>query len=170
MLTAAVILIRAVSIALLLRIAWLDFEKQKITNRDIFALGLLGLGGLALTATATGSWTNLQIGAIAGALLFLALFPFWLLRKVGAGDVKLMAVAPLVAGGDHLFAFALGLLAFALLTIFLVKNPIFLPDPAFRKYVQVLERKNIVPFGVPISASLLAVMLLQAAGYGAQHG
>ena len=48
---------------------------------------------------------------------------FWLMCKVGAGNVKLLAVAPLVAGADNLFAFSLLLLLFAATTAFLVRNP-----------------------------------------------
>ena len=42
--------------------------------------------------------------------------PFWLLRKVGAGDVKLLAVAPITTGGDDLFLFSLLLLVAAAIT------------------------------------------------------
>lgn len=164
MLAAASILVKAVAIALLLRIAWTDFETQKIKNRDVFALAGLGVAGLALSAALSGSWSTLTIGLIAGAVLLVAMLPLWLLRKVGAGDVKLLAVAPLLAGGDYLFAFALLLLFFAILTAIVVKNPLLLPASAFRRYIEVLDRKGVVPFGVPISASLIGVLVLQSLG------
>lgn len=162
MLVATAILVKAVAIALLLRIAWIDFETQKIKNRDVLALAILGVTGLALSAFMNGSWDSLMVGGIAGIGLFVAMLVLWLLRKVGAGDVKLMAVAPLLSGGDYLFAFALFLLVFAMLTAFVVKNPLLLPASTFRKYIEVLDRKGIVPFGVPISASLIAVLVLQS--------
>jgi prepilin peptidase CpaA len=160
MLVTASILFRAIMFALLLRIAWRDFQTQRIANKDVLALGLLGLAGLTLGAVADNSWWNWTVGAIAGAAMFIALLPFWLLRKLGAGDVKLLATVPLVTGGDYLFAFALLLLLFAALTAFLVKNPVLLPAPAFRHYLEHLERKGVVPFGVPISASLIGVLCL----------
>lgn len=160
MLVAASILVNAVLFALLLRIAWRDFQTQRIANGDVLALGLLGIAGLTLGAVADNSWWSWTVGAIAGVAMFVALLPFWLLRKLGAGDVKLLAAAPLVTGGDYLFAFALLLLLFAALTAFLVKNPILLPAPAFRHYLEHLERKGVVPFGVPISASLTGVLCL----------
>jgi prepilin peptidase CpaA len=163
-LAAGAILVKAVGIALLLRIAWTDFETQKIKNRDVFALALLGVAGLALSATLSGSWSSLTVGLIAGAVLLVAMLPLWLLRKIGAGDVKLLAVAPLLAGGDYLFAFALLLLFFAVLTAIVVKNPLLLPASAFRRYIEVLDRKGVVPFGVPISASLIGVLVLQSLG------
>ena len=49
--TAATILVKAVAIALLLRIAWTDFDTQKIKNRDVFALAVLGVAAFALPAT-----------------------------------------------------------------------------------------------------------------------
>jgi prepilin peptidase CpaA len=162
MLTAAAIVVKAVTFALLLRIGWTDFKTQKIVNTDVLALGCLGIGGLTLAAVASGSWWSLMVGGAAAVLMFLALFPFWLMRKLGAGDVKLLSVAPLVAGADNLLPFALLLLLFAALTAFLVKNPLLLPAPAFRHYLEHLDRKGVVPFGVPISASLIGVLLFQA--------
>ena len=164
-----------ITIALLLRIAFIDFKTQKIANRDVMAVAVLGLSGLLLQVNPTGGggsgvldqlnavdgWANMKVAVIAGGLLFLFLIPFWLMRKVGAGDVKLMSVAPLVSGGEDLLAFSLLLLAFAALTAFMVKNPLLLPAPAFRHYVEHLDRKGVVPFGVPISASLIAVLLFQ---------
>lgn len=76
-----------------------------------------------------------------------------------------MGAAPLVAGGDQLFAFTLALLGFAVLTALLVKNPILLPRPIFQKYIETFDQKNVVPFGVPIAASLLVVLVLQTTGY-----
>ena len=84
--------------------------------------------------------------------LFIVLFPFWLAKKVGAGDVKLMAAVPLVAGAENMLPFALLLMVFALITAFVVKNPMMLPSTLFRQYVEHFERKGVVPFGVPIAA------------------
>jgi prepilin peptidase CpaA len=164
MLTAAAVLLQAILLALLARIAWTDLDRQKIGNRDVLALALLGAANLATQAVQTGIWSSLTIGAIAGAILFAALFPFWLLRKVGAGDVKLMGAALFVTGGDHLFVFALILLAFSLLTVAVARNPLLLPQPFFRKYIQTIEGRHVVPFGVPIAASLAVVLLLQFFG------
>jgi hypothetical protein len=46
MLPAISIVVRALAIALMLRIALKDFKTQKITNADVLALGCLGIGGL----------------------------------------------------------------------------------------------------------------------------
>ncbi|WP_163266896.1 prepilin peptidase [Chelativorans alearense] len=173
--TATELLIAAIAIGLLVKIALVDFKTQKIANNDVLTLAILGLGSLLLQANlvgqgggvldqlnATGGWENAAIAVMAGGLLFLLLFPFWLLRKVGAGDVKLMGVAPLISGGEDLILFSLLLLAFTALTAFVVKNPMLLPAPAFRHYVEHLDRKGVVPFGVPIAAGLIGVVLAGA--------
>lgn len=163
MLVFAATVMKVLALPLLVRIAWDDFTTQRIANSNVLLLLSLGAASLFLAAFGENSWWNLAVSAIAGAVLFLFLFPFWLLRKIGAGDVKLMAVAPLVAGGNDLLVFALALLVFALLTAAVVKNPMLLPSPVFRAYVAHLDRQRVVPFGVPIAAALCLTIVLQAA-------
>ncbi|WP_378951607.1 prepilin peptidase [Mesorhizobium sp. ANAO-SY3R2] len=163
MLVFAAMVMKLLALPLLVRIAWGDFTTQRIANSNVLLLLCLGAASLLLAALAENSWWNLTLSAVAGAVLFLLLFPFWLLRRVGAGDVKLMAVAPLVAGGNDLLVFALALLVFALLTAAVVKNPMLLPSPAFRAYVEHLDRQRVVPFGVPIAAALFLTIVLQVA-------
>lgn len=161
MLLAASLLLKALAIPLLARIAWVDFTTQKITNRDVLLLLCLGLGSLQLLSVQSGSWWDMGLSALAGLLLFVVLFPFWTLRKVGAGDVKLMAVMPLLIGGSGLVVFSVLLLLFALVTAVLVKNPFMLPAGMFRIYVQHLDRKGVVPFGVPISLAAICALAFQ---------
>ncbi|TPM15965.1 prepilin peptidase [Mesorhizobium sp. B2-3-5] len=165
MLLVEVLLLKALAIPLLARIAWLDFTTQKIANRDVLLLLCLGAGSLLLLSLQSGSWWDMGLSAIAALVLFLALFPFWVLRKVGAGDVKLMAVVPFLVGGSDLGGFSILLLLFALATAMIVKNPFLLPQGAFRVYVQHLDRKGVVPFGVPISVASICMIALQV-GYG----
>ncbi|RUW34581.1 MULTISPECIES: prepilin peptidase [unclassified Mesorhizobium] len=165
MVLVASIVLKLLAAALLARVAVMDFTKQKITNSDVLLLLCLGLGSLQLTSVAFGSWWNMGLSAIAALVLFLALFPFWAMRKLGAGDVKLMAVMPFVIGGSSLAVFSLLLLVFALVTALAVKNPFMLPAGAFRVYVQHLDRKGVVPFGVPISAAAICTIAAQIA-YG----
>ncbi|RWI92699.1 prepilin peptidase [Mesorhizobium sp.] len=161
MLLAASLLFKALAILLLARIAWADFSTQKISNRDVLLLLCLGLATLHFHSLQTGSWLDMGISAIGGLILFVALFPFWLLRKVGAGDVKLMSVVPFLIGGSDLVVFSLLLLVFAIATAMVVKNPFLLPAGMFRHYVQHLDRKGVVPFGVPISAAAICAIALQ---------
>ena len=161
MLLYASLLLRALAIPLLARIAWLDFTTQRISNRDVVLLLCLGLGALQLFAVQAGSWWDMGLSALGGLLLFVALFPFWVLRKVGAGDVKLMATIPFLIGGDGLVIFTLFLLVFAVIVVVLVKNPFMLPAGAFRLYVQHMDRKGVVPFGVPIAAAAICAIAYQ---------
>jgi prepilin peptidase CpaA len=161
MLLVEALLLKVLAIPLLGRIAWVDFTTQKIANRDVLLLLCLGAGGLLLLSLQTGSWWDMGLSASAGLLLFVALFPFWALRKVGAGDVKLLAVVPFLVGGSGLLVFSVLLFVFALATAVVVKTPFLLPQSAFRVYVQHLDRKGVVPFGVPISmASIGAIAFL----------
>jgi prepilin peptidase CpaA len=165
MLQGGLILLQAILIALLIRIALIDFRIQRITNRDVMALAGLGTARLALLCLQIDIWWPLLLAAIIGFVLLVALLPFWLLRKVGAGDVKLLAVSPLVAGGDNLLPFSFLLLIFATTVALLIKNPMLMPAPVFRQYLEHFERKGFVPFGVPISAALVGVELLRAVGF-----
>ena len=161
MLLALLISLKLVLVAVLCKIGFLDFSEQKIRNNDV--LVVVGLGVAVMTADWLGGadvW-RICLGIIAALVLFCLLVPFWILGKVGAGDVKFMAAAPLVIGGGDLFLFSIVLLIAAAVTAFIVKNPILLPEGMFRRYVEFLDRKQVVPFGVPISASLIVVLLLQ---------
>lgn len=161
LLLSASLLLKGLAVPLLVRIAWVDFTTQKITNRDVLLLLCMGLGSLQLLSLLSGSWWDMGLSALGGLLLFLALFPFWVLRKIGAGDVKLMAAMPFLIGGDGLVVFTLLLLVFAIATAVLVRNPFLLPAGAFRVYVQHMDRKGVVPFGVPISAAAIGAIGFQ---------
>ncbi|TRC82169.1 prepilin peptidase [Mesorhizobium sp. WSM4310] len=161
MLLAAALLFQGLAILLLARVAWTDFTVQKITNRDVLLLLCLGLGALQFHSLQTGSWLEMGISALGGLALFVALFPFWLLRKIGAGDVKLLSVTPFLIGGSNLAVFSVLLLVFVIATAALVKNPLLLPAGVFRHYVQHMDRQGVVPFGVPISAAAICAMALQ---------
>ncbi|CDX42828.1 Peptidase A24A prepilin type IV [Mesorhizobium plurifarium] len=161
LLLAASLLFKAVATLLLGRVAWIDFSTQKISNRDVLLLLCLGLGAIHFQSLQAGSWLEMGISALGGLILFAALFPFWLLRKMGAGDVKLMSVTPFLVGGSNLAAFSVLLLVFAIATTALVKNPFLLPAGMFRHYVQHMDRKGVVPFGVPIAAAAMCTMTYQ---------
>lgn len=161
LLLAASLAFQGLAILLLGRIAWTDFSTQRISNRDVLLLLCLGLGALQFQSLQVHSWLEMGLSAFAGIALFLALFPFWLLRKIGAGDVKLMSVTPFLIGSSNLLIFSILLLAFAIATTALVKNPFLLPAGMFRHYVQHMDRKGVLPFGVPISAAAICTIALQ---------
>jgi|SRR5262252_3439131 len=65
-----------------------DVRTRKIPNRLTFPAILLALA----THAALGGWHGLM-ASLAGLAVALALVPGWLMRWMGAGDVKLMAAA-----------------------------------------------------------------------------
>src|SRR5918995_70903 len=102
MLLALLIVLKLLLVAVLCRIGFLDFSKQKIRNVDV--LVVLGLGGATMAIgwiAGIGLW-QVGLGVAAALLIFCLLVPFWLLGKVGAGDVKFLAVSPIVIGGGDL--------------------------------------------------------------------
>ncbi len=166
MLPAMIIFLKLVLVGILCRIAMRDFTEQKIRNDDVLAvLALAVFAALAAWLGGTDPWP-LGLGVVAALVLFCLLIPFWLTGKIGAGDVKLLAVAPLVTGGGDLLPFSLVLLVSAAVTAFVIRNPVLLPEGVFRRYVQFFDRKQVVPFGVPISVSLIVVLVLQAVRLG----
>lgn len=145
-----------------------DFKTQKIRNRDIGFLLMTGIGirildwvqhsdrfGLDLTGR-----YNFIGSVVLSVALFVVLFVFWLLKKVGAGDVKLLGVVPLVVGFQHSLVFAIMLMVCTLLMVLAMKQPMLLPDRLFREYVASLARFDRVPFGVPISAAAIITLAI----------
>ena len=109
----------ALLVILLLAAASQDWRCRRIPNGLVFGGAALGLLMQAASAGAAGLLSGLE-GMLAGLVLLL---PFYLLRVMGAGDVKLMAMtgsflalpltmyavlATLITGGLLAFAWALG--------------------------------------------------------------
>jgi prepilin peptidase CpaA len=170
MLLAALIFLKLALVAFLCKIGFVDFSQQKIRNDDVLAV--LGLGVAAMVVSLLGGVDVLTVslGVVAGLVLFCLLIPFWLMGKVGAGDVKFLAVSPILIGGGDLLLFSVVLLVAAAATALIIKNPILLPEGMFRRYIQFFDRKQVVPFGVPISVSLIVVLVLQIARAGSTIG
>ena len=161
MLVAFLICAKLALVVLLGKIAVIDFTEQKIRNDDVLAVLVLSLAVLFAAWLGGANPVHIGLAVIAGLAMFALLVPFWILGKVGAGDVKLLAVSPLVTGGVDLLLFAIAMLIAAIATALVVKNPVLLPEGIFRHHIQHLDRKRVVPFGVPISAGLIVVLLIQ---------
>ena len=144
-----------------------DFRTQKIRNRDVGYLLLTGLGLRAIDwiehsdrfgLDLSGRF-NFEASIIASLALFAATFVLWLLKKVGAGDVKLLSVIPLIVGFQYSLVFAVLLMVCTLIVVFLMKQPMVLPERMFREYVASLGRFNRVPFGIPTAAATIATLV-----------
>lgn len=170
MLVASAVALKLALVAVLGKIAFVDFSEQKIRNGDVLVVLGLGLAAMGVGWLGGADPGYLGLGVIAALVLFCLLIPFWLAGKVGAGDVKFLAVAPIVVGGGDLLLFSLVLLVAAAATAFVIKNPVLLPEGMFRRYVQFFDRKQVVPFGVPISVSLIVILVLQIVRAGSAMG
>lgn len=80
-------------IALLIAAAWSDYGTGRIPNPLVFGGALVGLAYAALVPPIRSTPVEALLMAAAGlGCGLLALLPFYLLRAMGAGDVKLMAM------------------------------------------------------------------------------
>jgi prepilin peptidase CpaA len=92
LLLAVLIALKLALVAFLCKIGFVDFREQKIGNDDV--LVVLGLGAAAMGVSWLGGVEIWQVGlsVVAALVLFCLLIPFWVVGKVGAGDVKFLAV------------------------------------------------------------------------------
>lgn len=90
-------------LVLLTLAAWQDFRSHRIPNLLTGVGVVLGMGYQAFLGG--GGWVNSLGGAAIG---FVVLMPFYLLRAMGAGDVKLMAMVGAWLGPVDVLGAALG--------------------------------------------------------------
>jgi prepilin peptidase CpaA len=103
-----------------------DLLRHRIPN-SLNLAGLVLAVGLAFLIDGVGGALTAAGGAVVGAA---ALLPFYLLRGMGAGDVKLMAVAGAFLGPFHaLLAAAMALMAGAVLAVIIVGWRLVEPRP-----------------------------------------
>jgi prepilin peptidase CpaA len=163
------ILAKAGVVIVLAYIAASDFTTQKIRNQQLMYL-LAGAAALCvLRYMQTGDWRPALLAGAMAAVLFVVLFVFWLLGKVGAGDVKLLAVVPLAVGIEGSLTFMVGLLVLTLATYLVMKFPVLVPERWFRTYLVGLGKTGRVPFGVPISIAAVLALLLPLSIVGTPH-
>ena len=75
--------------------AWTDLRERKIPNWLALAGVLAGFGLNVALYRMPGFWSALQGLGVA----FLIYFPLWLIRGMGAGDVKLMGAVGSIGAG-----------------------------------------------------------------------
>jgi prepilin peptidase CpaA len=154
------IALKAIAIAMLIRIAILDFTALRIRNDQV-----VGLLAVAVAIVVTGFLRDFDLGKVlvllaASAVTFVILFVFWLLKKVGAGDVKLFAAVPLLVGTDGSPTFVLALLVATLMIYVAMKFPMLLPQQLYRVQLEAMRRDRRIPFGVPISIAAILALLI----------
>jgi prepilin peptidase CpaA len=147
----------AISLLLLVYIAFQDFLTFRIRNVHVLTLLFLSLATLA--ADATSPWLP---DVAAGAVLFVLGVAFWAVGMMGAGDAKLYFPLGLLVGWGGLAAFAVFLLAASMLFLLAVKLAVALPasqGKTRRRMHQIAEGQG-VPYAVPMAAAAIAAVML----------
>ncbi|MCP8883589.1 prepilin peptidase [Devosia sp. XJ19-1] len=148
----------AASVFVLGRIVITDFQIQKIRNEQVLQLLALGVSLRALEYMQGLQAASLWQPGLITAVLFLLLIGFWMTGKLGAGDVKLLSVIPILVGVKGLLPFAVIFLVLANAISFFMRRPDLVPHLPSRAHLQTLALNNRVPLGVPIGLAGIAAL------------
>lgn len=172
-------------IGLLLAAAWSDYRTNRIPNALVFLGAILGLATNAMLPAAPNSALSAFISSLEGLACGLALMlPFYLLRVMGAGDVKLMAMcgsflgfpatlwavlATFLAGGALSLAYLAwkGGLRRALVNIFrLLQSALFGLAIGVKPTLAVEAESSAgtLPYGLAIAAGTIGYLILHQFG------
>jgi prepilin peptidase CpaA len=156
-------LVLVTACAFLLFIAWKDFKYLRITNQDV--LLLLALYAVYLGARGFAGW---QQDLIAGLLLFVLGFTFWLSKLMGAGDAKLYLPVGLFLGMEGLLSFAVFLIVFSVLFWIALKRPmpLFMQHTLLAMRIDELRGGKQIPYGVPIAFATCVVLIQRMLALG----
>lgn len=95
-----------------------DYKKAKIPNWLCLIFGGIGLG---MHVVSYGTNVAFALGKQA-LLIFAVLFPFWLWKVLGGGDVKIFMTAALYLGERVFHLLFLGIVATAVYSVFLMAS------------------------------------------------
>lgn len=156
MMKAAEVLLSAASVAVLVRVCWTDFDRLKIYNRDVVTLLVLFV---LLLFVAQPSDSGLRVGL--GFILFMIGMVFWMAGRLGAGDVKLLGVSGLAvpAGNATLYTAVLLGCTLLLLASYRLREYISFVLPSVGSRLGELADSRRVPYGIPIGAATVLVLL-----------
>lgn len=144
----------------LIQVAWYDFWRFTIRNQTVFIL----LAFYALWASLTGFESIL--GDLAAALIvFVIGFAMWLLRAMGAGDVKLYFALGLFMGLSGLGLFSVLLLlvtAIFLCGIYLISYTE--PESRILKRLKFIKSSGKAPYAVLMCGASIPVIMIRMIG------
>ncbi|MBP7351435.1 MAG: prepilin peptidase [Comamonas sp.] len=154
------IALQGLAAAVLVHVAWCDMRWRRIANRDVLLLAALGAVAAVLEASPFG--LSLGQALLGMALALLALLPFYLLRWMGAGDVKLAAAMGMWLGAVHAGeAWVISVLlavAWGLGLQWARSGPAELAVPRAGPHMPPLRQ---VPYGMALSLAAVAVWWLR---------
>jgi Flp pilus assembly protein protease CpaA len=135
--------------------AYMDFRYRRVPNRLILVASMSGL-----VLGACGGWSSLGNGLLGFALGLLLLLPAFVLRMVGGGDVKSLAVIGLFTGPHLLWiSFLLGTAAGALAALALLGVRIARRRP-WGQTPSTIPRKGVAACTLPYAAILTICAVL----------
>lgn len=146
----------AISLFLLIHVAWSDIQRRVIPNIDTLIIFLLGI----LVAGTKTSPFSVAMGEamLAAGSAVLVLLPFYLLGWMGAADVKLAASLGIWLGFELLFqVWVLSILMAVLYpkySSWLLTRKQFIPSDVYRPSQ---SSKKFVPYGAMLCVSTLLV-------------
>lgn len=145
-----------VNVAFLLYIGWRDFLTLKIRNPHV-----LILSGLALAYGLAAGLETFPMALLAGAVLFVMAFVFWLFGLVGAGDAKLYFPVGVLLGIDGLVPYLVGLLALSILMVFAFRlgNRVLDGRGVIGARLAELRETRAIPYSVPMSLATVGALL-----------
>jgi prepilin peptidase CpaA len=145
----------------LLRIAWHDFRTFRIRNRDV-----LILSGMVMLLMLLRGFAGAMPDLLAGLLLFALGFVLWLLRMMGAGDVKLYLPLGVLVGWSLLPIYVVFLLIGSLGLILAIWAARRFPSDrgVIRARLSEIAAAKSVPYAVPMAFGAIVTLLPRALG------
>lgn len=140
---------------LLCHVAWCDMRQRRIPNADVLLLWLLGAGS-ALAGASPFQVNFVQaMGGSAAALL--ALLPFYLVRWMGAGDVKLGIALGTCLGWQLWLPVWTASLVLAVACAVCMRGAHRLSGSAVPQQTRGIVKQRIVPYGAALCAATALV-------------
>lgn len=172
----------AVLVPAMLYASWSDFRRHRVPN---WLNGSILLAGLVFQMSLAG-WSGLATGMAGAGVGFALLFVFWMMRAMGAGDVKFMAAIGAWLGPAMTFQAVLaggligGVLAAAMIlhqrnwlqtymNLGVVMRKVGSVKTAFGEYGSVRELSrggSKMPYAIPLTIGTLFVLVSNFTGWG----